>query len=364
MSRQRKGRGVWVFRLLTGVSAICLGFFIGCGNLGGGCEATGNGNDNTVANANDNTSGNDNGGTGGNDNGGTGGNENRNDNSGGVGNDNGGTAGNDNSGTGGNDNSGTGGNDNGTPGNDNTGNTNQNGNGNQNTNANGNGNTNANLNVNSNTSSNTNTNGGGGGNTNTNSGPVNVMTRSSGAAQPGMTVTLFLDEDLPASCEAQALWSQTGGMPLVALTNHGAGGGQFMPGSATFMAPAVPATTNLTFRVDIPAGCAAGEPARTGSVIVPIQVADLVFNLPVSIQVGASLNLTTVTMVSGAPNDFLALYFTEDPLPQGVDADINQFNSTLTVHAGAGRTLRVTCQIFGAAGLLAEASDTINIVGP
>jgi hypothetical protein len=348
-----------VYRLFIASCVVGVCFFIGCGNMGaGGCNIdftpsnmNAGDNDNTVdnvndnggtANGNDNTSGNDNGAAGNenenlnlNDNGTVGGNENTN-GGGTVGNDNGTAGGNDNGTTGGNDNGTTGGNDNGT--------------------TNANDNTAGNENANTNDNTGTGGGGGGGDNTNTNTGPQSVRVKSSGAAQPGEMVVLSLEEDLPAACDAATLWTQTAG-PAALNPNDSHADGSF-----TFTAPNVAVTTNLSFRVDIPANCAPNQPARTANLTVPVQVANVVFDLPATIAVNSPLSLVNFTSVSGAPADFLTLYFSEEPLPQGVNLEINQFDRTLTVSSGVGQTVEITVQVFAASGLLAQAADTIQIV--
>jgi hypothetical protein len=347
------GFAYWMngFRLSAAIASLAVCVFLGCGNMeggGGGCDFTaGNGNENENANVNDNDD-NDNGGTA-NDNE-PGGNDNSsNDNDGGNVNDN--TAGNDNSSS--NDNTAGNGNDN------TTGNQNDNTAGNDNSGDNTNDNTAGNGNSNDNTTGNQNDNtppGGGGGGGGGGGTPTSVQTKSSGAAVPGSLVVLSLNEDLPNACEAAAVWSQTGGPMVDNLVHQG-------DGSARFTTPTqdqIPTTMNLTFVVNIPASCSVG--ARTGTITVPVQVANLVFDLPGTLALNAPLNLVDFTAVNGAPSDFLVLYFSQEPLPDGVVLDINQFTSTLTVTAGVGQPIRITVQVFAAAGLLAEASDVIQVV--
>lgn len=344
------GRNV-AYRLTMGVAAMALCFFMGCGNLGG-CEFTpGNenensandndggagGNDNVVDNENDNVTDNEN------DNEPVGGNENDN-TGGGTGNDNsGGGTGNDNEPSG-NDNAGTG-NDNGT------------------SNANDNGTSNSNANGNDNTISNQNTNGGGGG---TGGNPVPISVKSV-TTQPSLLVILTYEEDLAAACDSAAVWSQTGGPNVGAIVIPGDGSGRFTAPARTALIPAgqtQPVTTNLTFSVSIPANCVAGSPARTGTTTVPVQVANLAFDLPATITLNTPLNLAQFTMVSGTPAQFLTLYMAEEPLPAGVDLDINQFTSTMEVFAGVGQAVEITVQVIAAAGTLAEATDVVQIVNP
>ncbi len=343
-----KMTGCWdrnvMFRLVAGAASLALCAFLGCGNMGaGGCDFTpgpdGNVNDNVdndnggTAGDNDNVpDGNGNSPANGNDNTSV---DNTNDNTGG--------------GTGGNDNGATAGNDNTPPANDNTGTG-----GNDNTvgNANDNGASNSNDNAADNSNDNTPGGGGGGGGGT----PTNIRTKTSGATVPAALVVLSLDEDLPNPCEAAALWTQTSGPAVDGLIHQG-------DGSARFTAPTrdrVPTTMNLGFEVNIPSSCSVG--ARRGTAIVPVQVANLVFDLPATVSLNTPLGLDDFTAINGAPTDFLVIYLPPDPLPADVALDINQFASTLTVTSGIGSAVRITAQVFAAAGLLAEASDMIQIV--
>jgi hypothetical protein len=186
--------------------------------------------------------------------------------------------------------------------------------------------------------------------------PQSVRVKSSGVAQPGEMVVLSLDEDLPAACDAATLWTQTAGTAALNPNDSHA------DGSFTFTAPNVAVTMNLSFRVDIPANCAPNQPARTANLTVPVHVANVVFDLPATIALNSPLSLVSFTSVSGAPADFLTLYFSEEPLPAGVNLEINQFDRTLTVTSGVGQTIEITVQVFAASGLLAQGADTIQII--
>jgi len=368
--QNRFATSVLVVRLLAAAACLCLCVLIGCGNLGAGCNGGPSTNDNEPT-GNDNIADNDNGDLG-NDN------EPENDN---TDNDNTGTAnGNANQNQNRNDNVGGGGNDNGAA------NTNDNAvsNSNQNGNLNGNANANANGNANGNGNSNDNTTGGGGapvcgngvregteecddGNATPNDGCDNgcqmVATKSSGAAQPGEVVTLSLNEDLPGtSCEIAAVWTQNPADPVqVTLTDGGLACASLGEGCASFTAPAVATTTSLRFTVNIPAAnCSAG--AQTGSQTVPIQVANLTFNLPNQIRLNRPLDLDQSTTVTGAPAAAEVFYFAQDPLPADVALDIDQPTGVLTVTAGVGRTITIIVQVTAQAGMLAEETDTILIV--
>ncbi len=199
-----------------------------------------------------------------------------------------------------------------------------------------------------------------------------VATKSSGAAGPGDTVTLSLGDAVPTDWLDPAEWEQNeGNLPAVTpLTPEGLGG-------VTFTAPNVTETTDLEFTVTITGGCSLGT--LTGSVTVPVQVADVVFNLPSTITVGEAGaldlddddNLETgqpILTITGAPADREVLFFpaAEDngQLPEGVEVTVNQDTGVMTANSGVGVTIQITVQIFGTAGLLAEASDTIEIVAP
>jgi hypothetical protein len=359
MSLQSLNRSWSFFRLIGAVACLALFASIGCFDMnggagGGGCAAMdGGGNDNVVDN--DNMDGeNDNSGAGNDnvvENENTGGgnanlNENENDNTGGGtgGNDNGGSTGNDNTSTGGNDNEEPSDNDNTPAGNDNgTANVNDNASGNTNANANDNGNTNSNMNVNSNSS-------GGGG-------TMTVPTRGD-AVRPGETAELRLGESVPQSCVNNAQWVQASpATPMVVIT------GPNMDGAFTFMAPTVTTTTTFTFNVTT-IGCSAGT---MGTARVEVQIAEAVWDqdgidaLPDCIEVGCAIDLDAFFDISLQPVISLPLYSVLD-----VDASvasINQTTGTLTLNDSDGVTsLTILGQVFGAAGLLDEAMETIDIV--
>ena len=197
-----------------------------------------------------------------------------------------------------------------------------------------------------------------------------VATKSSGAAGPGDTVTLSLGNAVPADWLDPAEWEQNeGNLPAVTpLIPEG-------PGGVTFTAPGVAETTDLEFTVTITQGCPLG--ILTGSVTVPIQVADVTFDLPSTITVGGTLDLDDdnnpdtgqpILTIVGAPPDREVLFFPaaegNGQLPPGVDVTIDQDTGVMTANSGVGETIQVTVQIFGTAGLLAEDSDTIEIVAP
>lgn len=362
----QRGVGNWsAVRLLVSLGCVAVFIMLGCvdrgdgSGFGGGCvqsppsgndnvagndnEPAGNdnqatGNDNVVGNENDNAVGNENenlndngGGTGGNDNGSTGNN------------DNGSTGGNDNATS--NDNTSTGGNDNTSTGNDNTA---------GNTNTNVNSNTSGNTNVNTNTS--------GGGNTNTSGGTIPTKTTGAEkacAASPAVceTVTLSLEDSVPSACRQNVQWTQDASDTVqVTLTPGGVG-----TGSASFPVPRVDVvTTSMTLHFTVTSsGCSLGA---TGTATVSIQVATATWNnLPSCTELNDPLDLDAFAQVSGqpaAPDAVVLVTVEENDL---VDFDFNPVTNILEVNAGVGETLTVNLQVFGTAGLLAEATDTIDV---
>ena len=188
--------------------------------------------------------------------------------------------------------------------------------------------------------------------------------KTSGAAQPPppeTIVTLGFAEPVPSEWQNgwSATWTAAASNP-VQVTLTPAGDNR----EATFAAPDVTTTAELTFdALVVTLDC--GTPLVTTSVMVPIQlVSELLFDLPDTITLNVPLDLTLYTTVTGAPPGYVALYFVEDPPPDGITAEIDQDAGTLTVVGGVGETMTVNVQIFGTAGLLAEASDTIQIVAP
>lgn len=195
-----------------------------------------------------------------------------------------------------------------------------------------------------------------------------VATTSTGAAQPGEIVTLALAESVPATWLTTTQWEQNpDSVPVVALSPTG-------DGQVEFVVPSVDETTDLHFTVTTD-GCLLGR--LTGSVTVPIQVAQLVFDLPSTITIGGTLDLDDdnnpdtgepILTIIGAPAYREILFFASaeggGELPPDVDLSIDRDTGVMTVSAGVGDTFQVTVQVFGTAGLLAEASDTIEIVAP
>jgi hypothetical protein len=103
------------------------------------------------------------------------------------------------------------------------------------------------------------------------------------------------------------------------------------------------------------------------------------FNLPSSIAVGQTIDLyladgqapvpqePPILTITGAPADdgeFEVLIFASGngQLPPGVDIEINQQRSELTVNEGVGQQVTIIVEVYGAAGLLKEKSDTFTIV--
>lgn len=135
--------------------------------------------------------------------------------------------------------------------------------------------------------------------------------------------------------------------------------------SETFTAPSVATTTSLNFIATV-GNCSSGELPQ-GTLTVPIQVADATFDLSPAggVALNQPLDLSQFTMVSDSAPDLTVALYVVDPLPAGVVLSVNQLTSTLMVTEGAvGQSITITAQIFGTAGLLVEATDSIQIVGP
>lgn len=201
-----------------------------------------------------------------------------------------------------------------------------------------------------------------------------VATKTSGAARSSAlngtvpeVVTLTLADTVPGGWTA--VWTQTGdpGDPQVVLTASG-------NRSATFEAPAVTSTIQLTFLATV-TGCGLGT--LTGMATVSIQWGDVGLTLPATIQTGQQYNLYDYTLVNGDPTspaaldalDLTLLFFAVAPgggeLPPEVAVSINQTTGILTVTAGAGQTIEIITRLFGTAGELANNEgdgDTVPIV--
>ena len=189
-----------------------------------------------------------------------------------------------------------------------------------------------------------------------------VGTKSSGAAQPGETVDLDLDDGEDA--EWKAVWSQVPGPvdagPLTVVNDRSA---TFVAPNPILMAGQDPVSVALTFTAT---GCRADMPGLglTGEVSVPIQVASVQLDLDDCVNVGANLTLSDFVTLSGEPAGVELLFFVTNggTLPPGVDVEVD--GDVLTVIAGAGETIEITVQVFATANLLAEATDTIDIEDP
>ncbi len=190
-----------------------------------------------------------------------------------------------------------------------------------------------------------------------------VGPKTSGDVKPGdENVTLTLDsltegQDVPAGWSAD--WSQTSGdaVTLTPLNDL----------YVSFTAPSVTETTDLVFEVTINGTDCATAPTFT-SVTVQVQVVDdLVFDLPDTIAVGEVLNLEDYwsTSASVTVNEFTVQYFVEDPPPDSLEYNLDQDAGTLEFTAGAADTvITVSMKVFGTAGELAEAADTIVLTAP
>jgi hypothetical protein len=186
--------------------------------------------------------------------------------------------------------------------------------------------------------------------------PKPIRVRSSGAAQPGDTVWLHLAEELPGNRETTAVWTQSAGPSVGPILHTG-------NGSARFTAPgpdAVPMTVDAAFEVKVPGDCSAAP--RFGAVMVAFQVADLTLDLPATVALHVELSLKEFVSIEGAPPEFVVLYSVQEPLPPGVDLDLDPVTRSLIFFSGVGSVIEVQAQVFGAAGLLATAVDELVIV--
>jgi hypothetical protein len=191
--------------------------------------------------------------------------------------------------------------------------------------------------------------------------------KSSGAAEPGETVTLELDDEVDAAWTA--VWEADAGNAYpVTLSAPD-------PRSATFTAPGVTESVELTFHAR---GCRSDDPGvgLVGTVAVPVQVAGAAFDLPAEIEVGTVIDMKQddnpdtgqpiLTVDSGAPPDYEVLFFlsADGALPPDVLVTVEQATGILTVDAASAVDVdvEVAVQVFGAAGLLAEAFDTFRVV--
>jgi hypothetical protein len=200
---------------------------------------------------------------------------------------------------------------------------------------------------------------------------ANLATKSSGAAQPGDTVTVDLADIEPETLVPS--WVQdVNDATRVALTPQ--------PGTqtATFTAPGVQTTTNLHFVAVVGCPRVGVDPIRSGALTVPIQVATVVIELPPDgFAEGTQENLYQFTNVNGngvgvedaaslAAKGLELLFFASaegnGSPPSGVDVSINQDTGVLTITSGAGETIKITGRLFGTAGELAFDDDTVLIV--
>jgi len=186
--------------------------------------------------------------------------------------------------------------------------------------------------------------------------------KTSGAAEPDDIVTLSFAEPVPSEWQDgwSATWTAAESNP-VEVTLTPAGDNR----EASFVAPDVAETTELTFNaLVVTLDC--NTPLVTDSVTVSIQVASAVLDFSPAgnqITIGETFDLTQYTNVTGAPTELEILYFVEHPPPDSVAYDIDQDAGTLLVTSGmTGTIMTITVEIFGTAGQLAEASDTLEIV--
>jgi len=188
-------------------------------------------------------------------------------------------------------------------------------------------------------------------------GTVDLMTKSSGAAQPGDPVTIDLaDTESP---NLIPVWVQEVS-DAIRVNLIQPSGSQ----SATFSAPQVSLTTSLHF-VAV-AGCPSAGTGliRSGALTVAIEVATVELVLPATFQTGHQYNLYDFTLVNGEPTspaalesvDLTLLFFAVLPgggeLPQEVQVSIDKETGILTVTAGAGHAIEIIAQLWGTAAEL------------
>ena len=185
-----------------------------------------------------------------------------------------------------------------------------------------------------------------------------LLLKSSGAAQPTDVDPVTLDIADEEDQSLDVAWSQDpGDATQVTLTQN--------PGSneATFDPPSVATTTDLHFIATSP--CAGGG-NQTGRLTVQIQVGEVTLALPATINEGSSISLPTFTTVSAsAPTSRNVLFFATDEngdeLPANVIVSINAANMLTVTSAPDDTVIQITVQLFGTAGLLDTASDTIIV---
>ena len=196
-----------------------------------------------------------------------------------------------------------------------------------------------------------------------NAGALQVLiTKSSGAAQPGEQVEIDLGDN--ESSQWQVFWIQDAGDADSAGTITRAGNNQ----AATFIAPVVGTTVDLNFNAQ---GCRADQlgTGLTGALAVPVQVANITaFDLPAQININQVVDLDTITTVEDAPDDYELVFFVLDqngaPLPNNVTVVIDEVAHTFQITAAPNNTtIQVIVQVFGTAGMLDTASETTVVVG-
>ena len=226
--------------------------------------------------------------------------------------------------------------------------------------------------------------------TNTDSLTITVppITTSSGAALPDADVTIRFDDSMPADWDTNAEWTQISGPNVAGFPQTG--------GTAAFVAPDVTATTELVFSVQT-TGCT-GQ-TITGEVSVSVQTANVTLSLPDTIVLSAcdtvdpdpgicdpghpdlanAVNLINATDVTDAPASFSVLYFLEGNGGSDADARIcqcltdgtgtvtfdecgNNDPALLWACLGDGETVNIIVRVFGTAGEIGSASDSIEIV--
>lgn len=193
-------------------------------------------------------------------------------------------------------------------------------------------------------------------------GGYSVRTKTSGDAQPNEVVMLELADEEDNLVNVS--WAQISGPPAVDFVNSPA------TSTATFRAPNVATTTDLVFRATF--DCPNQDVLGDATVSVQVGTLDL-SGFPATVNEGDSVNLhdLTVVAVPPAPTNHTVVYFARSPgggeLPANVQVSMstNGVNGLLTIHSvPAGNTdIEILAQLFGTAGVLDVATQTITVVG-
>jgi len=189
-----------------------------------------------------------------------------------------------------------------------------------------------------------------------------ASTKTSGTAKSALltdqpeVVTLGLtDTAINLAGWVAATWTQTSGTDVtgsLAASNAT---------EATFDAPDVDMTETLMFEAVVD-GC-------TVTASVEIQYAVITFILPGTLGLGDAqkIDLDDYLAITGIDPSEVTVFFSvsgDGALPPGVVVSIDSVTNELTGTAGNGESITVNVSVFGTAGELATASDTIAVGGP